>query len=35
MTELYTCEKCGEVIEKHKEKVHKIFCYAWISNGDK
>ena len=25
-----TCEKCGEVIDGDKEKVHKIFCYAWV-----
>jgi formylmethanofuran dehydrogenase subunit E len=35
MSESYTCEKCGEVIAKNKEKVHKIFCYAWLDNGDK
>jgi len=27
-----TCEKCGEVIDKGKEKVHKIFCYTWVDD---
>ena len=27
-----TCEKCGEVIDRDKEKVHKIFCYAWVDD---
>jgi len=25
------CEKCGEMIERNKEKAHKIFCYTWIN----
>tara|TARA_Y100001949_G_scaffold154172_1_gene141593 strand:+ start:173 stop:286 length:114 start_codon:yes stop_codon:yes gene_type:complete len=35
MSEWYTCEKCGEVIEIDKKKAHKIFCYAWVADGDK
>jgi len=35
MSEWYTCEKCGEVIEKTEEKTHRIFCYAWVTDGDK
>jgi len=35
MEKWYTCEKCGEIIERKKEKVHKIFCYAWLAEGDK
>jgi len=27
-----TCEKCGEVIDRDKEKAHKIFCYAWVDD---
>ena len=27
-----TCEKCGEVIDKDKEKADMIFCYAWIDD---
>jgi len=22
---------CGEMIERDKEKSHKIFCYTWIN----
>jgi len=37
MSKLFRCEKCGELIERDKEKSHKIFCYTWInekwSNG--
>tara|TARA_Y100001949_G_C15903672_1_gene293729 strand:- start:373 stop:480 length:108 start_codon:yes stop_codon:yes gene_type:complete len=35
MGKWYTCEKCGEIIERNKEKVHKIFCYTWLDEGDK
>jgi formylmethanofuran dehydrogenase subunit E len=35
MGKLYTCEKCGEIVEKDNEKVHKIFCYAWLDEGAK
>jgi len=30
MGKLFRCEKCGEMIERAKEKSHKIFCYTWI-----
>jgi len=30
MSKLFRCEKCGEMIERTKEKSHKIFCYTWI-----
>jgi len=33
MSKWFRCDKCGEVIEAEKEKVHKIFCYSWI-NGE-
>ena len=26
-----TCEKCGEVIDSDKEKVHKIFCMLGLT----
>jgi len=31
MDKWFKCEKCGEMIERDKEKVHKIFCYTWIN----
>jgi len=30
MSKLFRCEKCGEMIEHAKEKLHKIFCYTWV-----
>jgi len=29
MVDWFRCEKCGEMIERDKEKSHKIFCYTW------
>jgi len=31
MSKLFRSEKCGEMIERDKEKSHKIFCYTWIN----
>ena len=30
MSKLFRCEKCGEMVEHAKEKLHKIFCYTWV-----
>jgi len=30
MDKWFKCEKCGEMIERDKEKTHKIFCYTWM-----
>jgi formylmethanofuran dehydrogenase subunit E len=32
MEKQLTCKKCGEVIDRDKENVHKIFCYAWVDD---
>jgi len=32
MDKWFKCEKCGEMIERDKEKTHKIFCYAWVDD---
>lgn len=31
MDKWFKREKCGEMIERDKEKTHKIFCYTWIN----
>ncbi len=31
MDKWFKCEKCGEMIERDKEKTPKIFCYTWIN----
>jgi len=30
MDKWFKCEKCGEMIERDKEKSHKNICYSWI-----